>query len=134
MTEAPPASLIDEILQLDEYIETQTRRLDEFLKPHRESLEAKKHALQNFLNQTGGKNFKSEKGTAYLSTTTSYSIDGDRTQFLDWVLDKWDERGDMLKIGAPYVDPVRAYMDANNGQLPPGISLSKYSRLNVNRS
>ncbi len=141
MNDRTPASLIAEILQLDGWIDQQRAKFDEFLKPHREQIEALKNKLQEFLlanaKQEGGHpkaSFSCNEGTAYLSTTTSYSIDGDKTVFLDWILENWDDRGDMLAIGSPYVNPVRAYMDSNEGHLPPHLKSSSITRCNVKHS
>ena len=57
----------------------------------------------------------------------------DEGKLFDWAADNWAEYGSEIKLSIG-IKAVRAYMDANNGQLPPGISLGKYSRLNVNRS
>ena len=56
---APPAlSVPGEILQLDGWIDQQRAKFDEFLKPHREQVEALKNKLQEFLlanaKQEGG--------------------------------------------------------------------------------
>ena len=47
--------------------------------------------------------------------------------------EQWETVGDevSLKIG---IKAVRAWMEEHDGELPPGISLNKYSRLNINRS
>ncbi len=141
MTDKTPSQLIAEILQLESWIDAQRAKFDEFVRPHREQVEALKSKLQEFLlanaKTEGGHpkaSFSCNDGTAYLSTTTSYSIDGDRTNFLDWILEDWDHRGDMLAIGNPYVNPIRAYMDSNEGKLPPFLKSSSITRCNVKRS
>lgn len=134
MTDQTPAVLIAEILQLDDWIDAQTTRFNEHMKPHREKIEALKNQVQDYLNNSGGKSFKCEHGTAYLSTIVSPSIDGDKTVFLDWCLDDWDHRGAMLQIGAPQKTALQEYMDAHQGQLPPAVKTSSMTRLNVRRS
>ena len=128
-----PAELIAEILRLDEWIDVQTKRFGDYLKPHRESLEAMKLQLQDYLNKQQMNSIKTEHGTAYLSTIVTPSIDGDKTQFLDWILEnsQWEA---MLQIGAPQKAALQEYLDANNGQLPPHVKTSSITRLNVRRS
>ena len=134
MTDPTPASLIAEILKLDDWMDQQSKRFNDFLKPHREQLEALKMQLQDYLNKNEGKSFKCDAGTAYLSTIVTPSIDGDKTRFLDWVLEQWDERGAMLQIGAPQKAALQEYQDANYGALPPSVKTSSFTRLNLRRS
>lgn len=129
-----PAQLIAELLTLDDWIDAQQKRFDEYLKPHREQVEAMKNQLQDYINKSGGTSFKCEHGTAYLSTIVSPSIDGDKTVWLDWVLDDWDHRGALLQIGNPIKAALNEYMDANEGKLPPHVKTSSITRLNVRRS
>ena len=134
MTDVSPSGLISQILELNDWMDAEQKRFDVHLRPQRERLETLKNQLQDYLNQTGGKSFKCEHGTAYLSTVTTPSIDGEKTDFLDWVLDDWDHRGAMLNIGAPLKAGLQDYQDANNGQLPPMIKTSSITRVNVRRS
>ena len=134
MTDQTPAQLIAEILTLDTWIDTQSNKFSEFMKPHREQIEALKNRLQGMLNQAQCNSFKTENGTAYLSTITSPSIEGDKTAFLDWVLDNWDLHGAMLQIGAPQKAAFQEYIDSHDGQLPPHTKTSSIIRVNVRRS
>lgn len=133
MADPTPANLIAEILQLDTWIDTQVNRFNEYIKPHREKIEAMKNQLQDMLNQAQCNSFKTENGTAYLSTIVSPAIDGDKTAFLDWCLDDWDSRGAMLQIGAPQKAALQEYCDANEGRLPPNVKTSSITRINVRR-
>lgn len=89
-------------------------------------------ALHEFLLGNGGKAFKGSTGTAYLSTLTQPKI-VDRTAYLDWVLESWDERGEMLQIGAPQVTAFEAYVDENKAP-PPGCAVGYFERLNIRKS
>jgi len=136
------ASLISEILALDDWCDAQANKFNEFLKPHREKIEALKMQLhEQLLKLNEAKqgehpraSISTDAGTAYLSTIVSPKIDGDKTQFLDWILDRWDERGAMLQIGAPQKNALQEYVDSNNGQLPPHVTTSSITRVNVRRS
>lgn len=57
----------------------------------------------------------------------------DNAALFDFAAENWDKYGDDIKLSIG-IKAVRQYMEENNGQLPPGIGLSKYSRLNINRS
>jgi len=134
MTDRTPASLIAEILQLDDWVDVQAQKFNDFIKPHREQIEAWKIELQDMLNKAQCNSFKTENGTAYLSTIVTPSIEGDKTEFLDWCLSEWDTRGAMLQIGAPQKTALQEYMDAHQGQLPPHVKTSSFTRVNVRRS
>ena len=97
-------------------------------------MEALKLTLQDLLLVTNLKSIRTDAGTAYLSTIVTPSIEGDKTEFLDWCLSEWDTRGAMLQIGAPQKTALQEYMDAHQGQLPPHVKTSSFTRVNVRRS
>jgi hypothetical protein len=142
MTNQTPAALIAEILQLDDWVDAQMHKVNEYLKPHREKIEALKMQLhEQLLKLNEAKEGEHPKasistgaGTAYLSTIVTPSIDGDKTAFLDWCIENWDERGAMLQIGAPQKNALQEYQDAHNGQLPPHVKTSSITRVNIRRS
>ena len=142
MSNKPPATLIAEILKLDDWCDQQSSKFNEFLKPHREQIEALKMQLhEQLLKLNEAKDGEHPKasistsaGTAYLSTIVTPSIDGDKTNFLDWVLESWEDRGAMLQIGAPQKTALQEFQDAHNGQLPPHVKTSSLTRINIRRS
>jgi hypothetical protein len=75
---------------------------------------------------------KTDAGTAYISRLATVKIDNNE-QLFDFAADNWDKYGDEVKVVISKAG-VDKFMEDNNGQLPPGISLSKYSKLNIRRS
>ena len=142
MTDKPPAQLIAEILGLEDWIDAQTSKFGDFLKPHREQVEVLKMQIHEQLLKLNeakpGEHPKASiatgAGTAYLSTIVTPTIEGDKTNFLDWVLESWEDRGAMLQIGAPQKAAFQEYLDAHEGQLPPNTKVSSITRVNVRRS
>ena len=142
MTDKPPTQLIAEILGLEDWIDAQTSKFGDFLKPHREQVEALKMQMHEQLLKLNeakpGEHPKASiatgAGTAYLSTIVTPAIEGDKTNFLDWVLESWEDRGAMLQIGAPQKAAFQEYLDAHEGQLPPNTKVSSITRVNVRRS
>lgn len=140
MTESP-AALIAEIIALDDWIDAQQKRFDEHVKPSREKIEALKNQLQDrllVLNEAKSGEYPKASiatgaGTAYLSTIITPSIEGDKTRFLDWVIENWDERGAMLQIGAPQKTALQEWQDEHQGQLPPFVKTSVMTRVNIRR-
>ena len=142
MTDKPPTQLIAEILGLEDWIDAQTSKFGDFLKPHREQVEALKMQMHEQLLKLNeakpGEHPKASiatgAGTAYLSTIVTPAIEGDKTNFLGWVLESWEDRGAMLQIGAPQKAAFQEYLDAHEGQLPPNTKVSSITRVNVRRS
>jgi hypothetical protein len=136
-----PAELIAQILELDAWCDVQKKKFDAHMLPHREQIEAWKNQLQEYLLNNADRthehpkaSFACDAGTAYLSTIVTPSIDGDKTHFLDWIEENWDERGAMLQIGAPQKAALEEWRDAHQGQLPPHVKISSLTRVNVRRS
>lgn len=145
-----PADLIAEYTRLEDWMKAETKRFNEHMLPVKQRMEEiKETELREHLLALGSKEkqtISTDAGTAYTSTITTPSIgylegqlvETDRTAretFLDWCLDQWDTYGNaMLQLGAPQVTAVRDYMDANNGQLPPGVKISTFTRVNIRRS
>ena len=135
-----PADLIAEHNKLDDYITAENKRFAEHIKPVKERLAAIEAELQNQLNAlNAGKpeskraSISTEAGTAYLSTIMTPKV-ADKEKYLDWVLDAWDSRGAMLQIGQPQKDALREYMDTNDGQTPPFVTVEYFTRTNIRRS
>jgi hypothetical protein len=145
-----PATKIERWQALKGHIEAQTKAFSDYVKQFKEEQDQIEAWLLDFLNKSGQDSSKTQHGTAYKSTTTSPKID-DREKYLDWVLEKWDERGAMLQIGTPQVGEFKAHMEyrkkeievhvANTGQLPPdssvtppGTSFTTFTKVNIRKS
>lgn len=134
-----PAELIAEHNKIGDFLKAESKRFQEFCKPHNERLQAIESELhQMLLDMNGGDitkkaSLSTDAGTAYLSTIVSPKVT-DKEKYLDWVLDNWDERGAMLQIGAPQKDAVRGYQDDNDGRLPPFVESTSITRVNIRRS
>ena len=126
------AELVAEALRLKEHLETQARKFEDAIKPLNEKLERVKNQLQAEMNRQGCTSVKTEHGTAYISTIVSPSFaDGDKIAFLDWCLADWDTRGAMLQIGAPQKSALKEWIEVNDGELPPHVTTSVFTRVNI---
>lgn len=126
--------LIQTAMNVRSWIEDETNKFNAFLKPHQERIEAIKSELnKRFIERKTRSTTMEGVGTAFLQTTQQFKI-GDKTAYLDWILEDWDNRGAMLQIGTPQVDAVKSYMDANNGQLPPQITSTAITAVMLRRS
>ena len=126
------AELVAEALRLKQDIEMEAREFEVAIKPLTEQLEQVKNQLQAEMNRQGCTSVKTENGTAYISTIVSPSFsDGDKIAFLDWCLEDWDTRGAMLQIGAPQKSALKEWIELNDGELPPHVTTSVFTRVNI---
>lgn len=140
--ETPPTSghnselsddaLIAENHKINDLIKAAQVKFDEWKAPHDARLKEIEDILFKRLVERKADSTRTDSGTAYISNLDSIKIESGEKLF-DFAADNWDDYGAEIKI-AIGIKAVRRYMDNNNGQLPPGISLSYYSRLNINRS
>lgn len=128
-----PADLIAEHNKIKAFVEAETKRFDEFLKPHKQRLVEIDNRLLEMLNEQKCESFKTDFGTAYKSVITTPKLT-DKEKFLDWVLDNWDKWGAMLQIGAPQKATLDDYVDENSGHLPPYVETSQFIRLNIRKA
>ena len=125
--------LVAEYIALDDKLTAAQKAIDEKLKPWKARQEEIKNLLLAMLNEQGAENIKTEHGTAYKSIIVTPKAT-DKLKYLDWVLEDWDKRGDMLQLGAPQKAALQEYMDDHGGQLPPYIETSSFTRINIRRS
>lgn len=145
-TESPPAitpttghnsvttdnDLIAENHKLEDQIKAGMAKFNEWSAPLKARIKEIEDEIFKRLCTRGADSTKTEAGTAYISRLESVKIEQPEKLF-DFAAENWEQYGDEIKLSIG-IKAVRAYMDDNNGQLPPGISLSKFARLNVNRS
>lgn len=124
--------LIAESHKIDDQIKAGTAKLNEWKAPLAARVKEIENDLFARLAQRGADSTKTESGTAYISNLADVKIEN-KEALLDFINDNWPVIGDEVKLSIG-IKAVRAWMDEHDGQLPPGVSLSKYSRLNINRS
>lgn len=126
-------ALIAENHKLEDEIKAGLAKYNEWAKPRKDRIEAIETEIRKRLLERGADSTRTDSGTAYFSNIMNTKIE-DREALFDFIADNWDTYGnDMLKLGAA-VDAVRRYMEGNEGNPPPGLSISFYKRLNINRS
>jgi hypothetical protein len=127
------AALVTEHQQIKTHLEHQAKLFSAYCKPYNERTEQIQALITSSMTEQGIKSFKTDTGTAILSTIVSPKI-LDETKYLDWVLEDWDHRGAMLKIGPPLKDALTEYMDAHDGALPPNIETSSMIRFSIRKA
>ena len=124
--------LIAENHKLEDLIKAAQAKFDEWAKPHKARIAEIESALRARLLERGADSTKTDAGTAYFSNIMNTKVENIPLLF-DFVADNWEDVGADVKISVP-VGKVREHMDAHEGNPPPGMSVSFYKRLNVNRS
>lgn len=114
------ADLIGRYIQLRDHIEAVTKQFEASLVPYKEAMEAISGAVSAEIERLDGQSIKTEQGTAYRSEWTAVKV-ADREAFMDFV---FDGRREGFVTNATSKEAVKEYMDAHNGQLPPGINFT----------
>lgn len=133
MTEPTASDLVAESNQLEEHLLAQTKAFADWCKPYKDRLDEIRNLLLAMLNEQGCDSFKTDHGTAYRSVIDTFRM-SDREAFLDFVLENWDERGEMLQLSSPKKDAVRDYMETHDGKLPPHVEVSSFTRVNIRKN
>jgi len=139
--------LIVEHNKLDEFIKAESKRFGEFLKPHKDRLEAIGNDLLALSNLQKWDSIRTDAGTAYRSTLLNVSVSPEglpyqtdkgasvgREALLDFALDHWDDIGNDLLLVSPQKDAVKKFMEANDGKPPPGCKVGWFTRINIRKS
>lgn len=135
-----PAELIAEHNKIEAELKQAATRFAEMCAPRRlrqEQINGELHAALLALNggNIGKASFATDYGTAYLSTTETPSLPAEhRVPYLDWVLEDFNGRGNLLVIGTPSIVEIRAYRGDNNGALPPFVKITPFTRCNINKT
>ena len=129
-----PDDLIAEYHRLNDFVIAENKRFAEHLAPTKTRLEDIKNQLLALLNEQKLDKLSGEHGTAYISTLLNSKFTS-REDYLDFCLDNWDTFGnEALQIGAPQVTALRQFLDTHDGTPPPGVEVSFFRRVNINRS
>lgn len=127
------ATLVARHQEIRAHLDAQDAQYNAYKKPYLdEQIEIQKQIHEMMLEQ-GVKSFKTDTGTAILSTITTPKVT-DKEKYLDFVLDNWDKYGAMLQIGAPQKDALQEYMDANENQLPPFVTVENFVRFSIRKA
>lgn len=142
MTDQPPLDittltaeqLIERIVTIERYCDAESKRFKEFLDPQRKHVEEVKNRLRAVMQEQGMDKCSTDSGTAYFSNLLNPKV-REFDEYMRFCLANWNEGGsDMLSVGAPKVEAVRSWMESHDGQLPPGVIVQPFSRLNIKSS
>lgn len=122
--------LVSRYVALREKVASMNKAHEEKVKPYNDAMETIANVLLASLNARGAESTKTAAGTAYLSTTHRVNV-SDRDALLSYV----KQSGDLsMFTNAVSKEAVEEYMEQHEGQLPPGISRTGFTKCNVRKS
>ena len=127
------AALVARHQEIRAHLDVQDAQYAAYKKPYLDEQIEIQGKIHEMMLEQGVKSFKTDTGTAILSTITTPKIT-DKEKFLDFVLDHWDDYGAMLQIGAPNKDALQEYMDANENKLPPFVTVENFVRFSIRKA
>lgn len=128
MTVPTASDLIKKYIELRDATERITDRYNKEVQPYKEGLELIENLLTEEINRLDGQAIKTQHGTAYRSTVTSFRVI-DRETWLNWVIN--ENKRDMLTTNVAK-DAVKDYIEATS-TTPPGLSTTSIFKTNVRR-
>lgn len=120
---------VAQYLKLRDMIKTKEDAHKEAIKPLKEALEKLNSVMLAQLNASGGDSVSTQFGTVYRTRKKSATI-ADMSLFWDWVTANGDFDFVDKKANATRVEE---YINANGGQLPPGVNFSQIEQVGVRR-
>jgi hypothetical protein len=128
----PDAELIARNLALEDQVKAAQKSRDAWAKPLKTEIAEIESTLFARLKERGADSTRTDAGTAYISTIMNTKVES-REALFDHIAENWDDIGGEVALNISK-EAVRTFMEENNGQLPPGMSISHFQRLNIRRS
>lgn len=125
-TKPTAAQLIKKYLEIRDTVTALTKDYDKQVSSHKDNMQLIEGVLAEEINRLEGQSIKTEFGTAYRSTVTSFRV-ADRSAWLNWVFEN-DER-DMLTTHVAK-DAVKEYIDETKA-VPPGLDIATLHKINI---
>lgn len=94
-------------------------------------LEAAERAILDEFNNTGVSSAKTDNGTAYKVIRTSAKV-ADSNSFFDFVAQDFDNNKSFLENRVSK-SAVEQYIEDHGGDLPPGVTISRFAAINIKR-
>jgi hypothetical protein len=121
------AQLIKKYLECRRDIATLTARYEKEILPYRNGMDLIESLLAEEINRLEGQSIKTDQGTAYRSTITSFKVN-DRDVWFNWVFD--NQHRDMLTANVAK-EAVKEFIDGNGGTIPPGLNVTQIYKINI---
>lgn len=127
MSAAPTdADLVAKYISYRDFVAKEQEALNAKLKPYNEAITMIAGAMQIRMKEAGAESIRTEFGTAYVSTTTQFKV-VNRDDFFNFI-----READAFELltAAVAKDAVKQYADEHQGQIPPGLEQSWFTKVN----
>jgi len=123
-------TMVETYVRLRDTIKEANKMHEEKLAPAQEYLEQLNAAILQKLIEIGVESAKTKFGTAYKNTTKSATI-ADGAVFREYVIG--EGQFDLVDWRANAV-AVSTYIDNNEGEVPPGVNYSTFTKVGIRRA
>jgi hypothetical protein len=121
------AQLIKKYLECRQNIATLTARHKEEILPYKNGMDLIESLLADEINRLEGQSIRTDQGTAYRSTITSFTV-ADRDVWFDWVFD--NKQRDMLTANVAK-EAVKEFIDTHGDATPPGLNVTHIHKITI---
>ena len=122
-------AIVSKYIELRDYIEDETKACNERLAPVRNAMEVLSAAAGQIMRETKQDKLSTEAGTAYEVSSIRVTCQ-DVTKFHEWVF-RYEKR--QFLTAHVVKEAVEAHMDAYEGDIPPGLKVEPYTKINFRR-
>lgn len=126
-----PAAIIKKYIELRDWLEADSKSVDERQKPYKDAMSLLENTMQEILNKDGADNIKTEFGTAYRTSLMSVRM-ADRAAFIDYIVKSQDDPFSYF-TNAVSKEKIKDYID-KHGAAPAGIDVTTLLKTNFRRS
>jgi hypothetical protein len=130
MNQFTDEQLIAKHFELESVLKQREEARDKEDKPYKDGIAGIKAVLQQRLIERGANHTATDSGTAYLSDILNVKVTN-REDFLRYAA---SPEGDDMLLASAQKDAVKTYMQMHEGQNPPGVETSVFTKLNIRRS
>ena len=121
--------LIENYMKLRERKEQMADKMKEELKKYTTAMDTIEEALKAHMHANNLQSIATDSGTAFFKGFSSATL-ADSGAFRDFVI---NEGAFEMADFRPNKDAVRAYIESNGGNLPPGVNFSTIQKIHVNK-
>lgn len=129
MNQYTDEQLIAKHFELEAVLKRREEDRDKEDKAFKDAIVTIKAVLQQRLIERGANHTATDSGTAYLSDILNVKVT-DRAEFIKYAMNG----GEDMLLASAQKDAVKTYMQMHEGQNPPGVETSVFTKLNIRRS
>jgi hypothetical protein len=122
--------LIAQYIKLRDFKEKRTKELSAELEPYTAAMTAIEGAIFNLMGAQGVTQLKSDAGTAYQKTDTSFKV-ADPNAFHNWVV---EHRLTQFLTAHVSKEAIVNFQEQYPGQLPPGVQQASFTKVQFRRN